>query len=84
MKIHIIAVKAPDVDSPWVQSAWDEYTIDENPEGFQRDIEKAKEMHKDYEVRLGIIEVPDNFFSKIFDPPVVQAMNVQPQEASSA
>jgi hypothetical protein len=60
---------------PNVVDAWDEYTMDSNPEGYQEALDKhrAKEGD-DYEyggVRELIVELPQSAVTKLFDPVTV-------------
>jgi len=68
MIIYIIVAKHPDEAEPWILAAWDEYTVNDNYEGFEEDIRKHTKKNKGCEVRTAEVEVEDDFFSKIFAP----------------
>ena len=70
MRLYVIVVKDKNDETPWVVNAWDEYSVDENYQGFNEEVEKAKRAHKDGEVRVGIIRVPGNVLDSLFVPGV--------------
>lgn len=76
MKIYLIVAKIMNVETPWILGAWDEWTIDENPNGFQEAINEAREKNRTAEVRVGCVEVPDDFMEQIFQPIVVKGKPV--------
>jgi uncharacterized protein YciU (UPF0263 family) len=78
MKIFLIVARALNVQEPWILGAWDEWTIDENPTGFQEAVEEAIEKNKTAEVRVGCVEVPDEFMERIFEPIVVKGKPTEP------
>jgi hypothetical protein len=68
MKLYVIAVMSEDSETPWVVSAWDEYSIDENSDGFDADVAKAKKDHPGAEVRVGVLNMPKDFLLNMFKP----------------
>lgn len=67
MKLYIIAARNPlEPDEPWVESAWDEYAVDDNPSGYEEAVRKARIMHGPDHVGVGIIHVSDGFLGKLF------------------
>ena len=74
MIINLIVIRQPGTveDTFWTSEAWDEYTIDENPEGFDEAIEKA---HKEYggdHVRVLQVRIPKGSLAKPFEVPTVE------------
>lgn len=65
MKIHLIIARHPSSESPWIVDAWDEHSIDFNPDGYNEAFEDAAEKN---EVREAIVEVPDSLFDDVFEP----------------
>ena len=55
--------------------AWDEYSIDANPEGFEEDCKKAKESWGDDLLQWRMVELKTNGgdIDKLFETPVVSA-----------
>jgi hypothetical protein len=37
--------------------AWDEYSIDDNPDGFREEVEQAKRQHKDCSAGFALIKI---------------------------
>lgn len=74
MKIHIIMVKngAPE-DPPWIVTAWDEWSLDENGERFDQEFNDTVEKYGAERVRVGIVHVSDNFLKSCFDPKETKA-----------
>ena len=83
MKLYVIAVADKSCETPWVVSAWDEYSVDENDCGFDEDVEKAKKTHPNGEVRIGILNVPNDFLHNMFKPyeATVKAAQIEPQHS---
>ena len=61
MRIFCIFVKHPSDDAPWIINAWDEWTIDSNPDGFTEAVEKAKKDNPKSEVGVASVDVMDEF-----------------------
>src|SRR5947209_5894879 len=70
MRLYVIVVKDKNDGTPWVVNAWDEYSVDENYQGFDEEVEKTKRAHRDGEVCVGIIRVPGNVLDSLFVPGV--------------
>lgn len=70
----------PGESMPNVVDAWDEYTLDDNYEGY----EAALKHHQDqvgttYEaVRVAVIQVPDQAILDLFEPPTLPASLQEP------
>lgn len=69
MKLTTIWVSDQGYESCWLKDAWDEYSIDENPDGFASKLADAKKTHKD--VRVIEILVDEADISSCFRAPVV-------------
>ena len=83
MKIYLIVVQAPTRgDSPWVWGAWDEWTIDENPDGYQEAINEARARNPSEEVRTACVEVPDGFLQQVFEPLSVKGKPMESDHGS--
>jgi hypothetical protein len=52
----------------WTAGAWDEYTLDENPEGFSEDVAKHVARHGEGSVRIVDVRIPEGTFAKAFAP----------------
>lgn len=73
MRIYVIAAKVEGEETPWIINAWDEWTMDANPSGFDEACEQAEERAgADAQIRIGIIEVPDSFLFDLFKPVVAK------------
>jgi hypothetical protein len=69
MRIRLIVVWYDGQDVPEVAHAWDDYTYDENPEGFEETLAKAKkDVGEKGEVRVGIVRVPNDWLEGLFKP----------------
>lgn len=68
MKIYVIAIQTPGEETPWITNAWDEWTVDSNPTGFDDLFQQTRHSNPDAKVRIGIVEVPDSFLFNIFKP----------------
>lgn len=75
MRIAVIVVKEVEGDEnpPVIAGAWDEWTIDENYEGFEEELAKIKKKHRGCEVRVAYVKVPDSFLNDIFKPFEIEA-----------
>jgi len=80
VKIYCVLSKHPDIDMPWLVDAWDEWSVEENPEGLGTDVKNAKKKHPACEVRTAVIEVPDSFLTSVFELPVVKGDVVVEEE----
>ena len=68
MKLYLIVAHALHAESPWVITGWDEWSVDENHSGYLEALEQARERNPSAEIREAIVEVPDNFLARIFEP----------------
>lgn len=66
MELHVILVREPVDGSIWSTEAWDEYTIDDNPTGFRDAVEKAKKQNGADNVRIMVVDVPDDCMENAF------------------
>lgn len=72
MRIHLfVANTGSHDDPPWVVGAWDEYSIDANPEGYESDFLNMQKKH-DGAVAVLIVNIPDGSLHKAFRPQQVQ------------
>lgn len=83
MKIFVIAAKADGEGAPWIMNAWDEWTIDSNPSGFDEACTKAEGISGRAQIRIGIVEVPDQFLFDLFKPIVTKGTPVTPKEITA-
>ncbi len=70
MKLYCLLVRAVGTD-PWMLTAWDEYTIDDNSHGWAKEVEDAREKY--HEIRVVVVNVPGDFLEKPFLPPEVES-----------
>jgi hypothetical protein len=77
MKLYVITAKNEAAGPPWVVTAWDEYTVDENGSGYEGAITDAMRLHGAENVRIGIVHVPENFLESLFEPVEVTATKVE-------
>lgn len=75
MKLRVIFVR--DMTAIWVVNAWDHDSMDENPQGWEEALEKARADHPDYEVRLMDVVVPWSKVDALFDIPEVSGVVVE-------
>lgn len=66
MILFCILVKHPQEDEPWVAGAWDEWTVEQNYEGWEEAVTATKDKHKESEIRIAGLEVPDGWMSDQF------------------
>lgn len=64
MKLYVIVAR--EYGEVWVSKAWDEASMDEDPDLFNDDLRKAPDG------RIVIVEVPDSFFDDVYRPPIVE------------
>lgn len=83
MKIYVIAGKIEGEETPWILNAWDEWSIDANPSGWEDAIEECKKKSATAEVRVGIVNVPDDFLFQMFAPVEVNATKASPYPNST-
>lgn len=73
MKVNLFVVTlGTGDDPPWVVGAWDEWTVDENYQGYAEAVEKLEKEHG-ANFRVGVVEVPDSFLSDCFKCHTVKA-----------
>jgi hypothetical protein len=71
LTIYHIVVREPGGDAFWIEDCWDEWTLDENPGGFDESIEKIKETHGADNVRVLGINVPEDALQRPFYTTVI-------------
>jgi hypothetical protein len=79
MKIHTLwAVRISSPDEPELVTAWDEYSVDANPEGWHKDVaEGLDSWGSDLETHRFIdIEIPDKAVFDAFGTPTIPAEGV--------
>jgi len=74
MLLKLIVVRSQSVveDTHWVAGAWDEYTLDENPSGFEDDVKKAQGEHGADNVRILDVKIPEDALAYAFEIPQVE------------
>lgn len=80
MKIFVIAAKIEGEETPWIVNAWDEWTVDANPEGWHEAIDEAKKKASGAEIRTAQIEVHDSFLFDMFKPITVKGTPIPSKE----
>lgn len=73
MEIQTLWVMRKGADNPEILEAWDEYEVEENPEGFREACKRALEaVGEDVETRYVTIKLGVEFY-KAFEPIVVDS-----------
>jgi len=69
MKVYMITAKPDneDSDAAWVVDAWDEWSMEQDYEGYERAIKRVGEECHECDIRVGIVEVPNNFLSSLYE-----------------
>lgn len=75
IKIWTIWIRNSD-DEHWIEDAWDEYSIDSNPSGWEERVAKARAMAAEagYELRLIALKVSWQVIDSAFVPVEAQAV----------
>ncbi len=69
MDLHLICARFDeDGAGDEILDAWDEWTLDGNEDGFEEKVQALKIEYPKADIRVAIVEVPDEFFSKVFRP----------------
>ncbi len=69
MDLHLICARfAEDGEGDEILDAWDEWTLDGNEDGFEEKLQALRVEYPKGDIRVAIVEVPDDFFSNIFKP----------------
>ncbi len=67
MDIHLICARfAEDGAGDEILEAWDEWTLDGNEDEFEEKVQALRIEYPKADVRVAVVEVPDNFFSQVF------------------
>jgi hypothetical protein len=82
MLIKLIVVRSSELDPPWVADAWDEGSVDENPEGWGKAVAKANEAYGASYVRVVNMKIPDDTLVRTFKEPVVDGVVEEAKESS--
>lgn len=80
MIVHTVwGVRKDSPDEPELMTAWDEYSVDNNPEGFREDVQKHLDSWGDdlLEHRQIEILVPESSIRSAFQPQRVHAKVVR-------
>lgn len=74
MIVKLVVIQSVGVNTceRWVTNAWDEYTIDENPDGFTAAVECAEAEHGAANVRILNVRIPEGSLDKPFEVPTVE------------
>lgn len=75
IEINLVWVLNNEAPHPWVVDAWDEFSIEENFEGYQEALEKAKKDHD--EVRVQRVSVPIRTVDSLFLP--TEVLKIEPE-----
>lgn len=65
-------------DAPWVVDAWDEYSIENNPSGWDDAVTKAKKENENIRITVSLIDY--NAVVKTFQPAKVELTGVMKVE----
>ncbi len=68
MDIHLICARFGDEEHDEILDVWDEYTVDSNEDNFEEKVQELRGEYPKADIRVAIVEVPDNFFSQVFKP----------------
>jgi hypothetical protein len=71
MKIHTIWATENNPAEAWIVDAWDEYSIDNNKEGWDESLKRAR--HEYPHVRVVVLSVGDAAIQRAFSPSEVSA-----------
>lgn len=66
MKVWMIWVQGD--DSTWLESAWDDESTAENPDGWQTEVDRVRKLafNNDYELRVTEVTIPGVY--EAFEP----------------
>lgn len=80
MELHMIwTAEGDDWQERWMLTAWDEYSVDGNHEGFCEELERLKKLNGG-RIKVVIVRVDESELDKCFVVPVI-AGTVQPEES---
>lgn len=70
MNLYVIFVRqsTDSWDAPWVVSAWDQSSIEENEKGYKEELEKFYEQYGPDNVRVGITKFDEDKVKEMFNP----------------
>lgn len=72
MKLYCIFGRIRGEEAPELVTAWDEYTVESNPEGYREEFEKAKGTEAYEAVREIVVTVSEKAVLAAFATPVVE------------
>lgn len=81
MRLWTIWVQASD-GATWLESAWDDESSAENPDGYATSIDAAQKVAEANKgvMRVLAVDLPDDAVFDMFKPKAVTAMSTEPQQ----
>ena len=76
VKIHLIFEATEDGDAAWLVDAWDEYSIDGNPEGFDEAVKRAQQQSTAGRIRVITTLLNYEKVLAAFEPTEIEATDV--------
>ena len=72
VKINLVFVKdeGEEPESAWIMDAWDEFSIENNPEGYQESLDKLRDSYGYNNVHVLVVQIPFENVTKMFKPQV--------------
>ena len=67
----------------WLQEAWDQESIDQNKDAFEKKLADIRNVNEDQYVRLQKITVPSGSIHSLFDIPCTEVFVHDPTQSSS-
>jgi hypothetical protein len=78
MKLHMIFEATEDGDAAWLVDAWDEYSIDGNPEGYDAAVKKARADSVSGLIQILHTTLDDEAVLSAFQPPALSNSGIEP------
>ena len=80
MLLKIIVIRAVTTQTfYWTTEAWDENSLEENPEGFSGALQKARDQHGGENVRVLTVALPTGALAQPFERPHVVGRPLAPR-----
>lgn len=78
MKVWLIFIQEERGETTWLEAAWDDESTAENPEGWQKEVDRCRELadRNDYEMRVASATIPG--VHGLFETPELHAVDIQP------